>query len=130
MPAKNTLGAYTYTFTDNHPQSGVNYYRIKQLDIDGKYTYSDVKSVNNEFVVKSISLYPNPALTNVTVTYPVTSKPGEIKIMNTQGKQVNSQQVTSGSITTTTDVSALVPGVYVLFFKADGKTNSTTFIKQ
>jgi hypothetical protein len=32
----------TYTFTDEHPKSGINYYRLKQVDMDGSYTYSPI----------------------------------------------------------------------------------------
>ncbi|TZF83640.1 T9SS type A sorting domain-containing protein [Pedobacter sp. BS3] len=130
IPAKNTPGAHSYTFADNHPLAGMNYYRIRQLDIDGKFTYSDVKSINNKLGVQAISLYPNPALQNVTVAYPETSANGEIKIMNTQGKLLSSQLVLTGSTSASTDVSALAPGVYILFFKAGGKSGCSTFVKQ
>lgn len=45
---------YTYDF---NPFNGVNYYRIKQIDVDGKYSYSFVRSINTE---KGLLIVPNP----------------------------------------------------------------------
>lgn len=47
-----------YNYTDKYPHSGVNYYRLKQVDFDGKTTYSDIVSVN--FRITSTQIFPNP----------------------------------------------------------------------
>ena len=49
----------TYTFTDNHPQDGINYYRIKQVDINENISYSSTVSVTFNF--RKIEIFPNPA---------------------------------------------------------------------
>ena len=41
-----TYEASNYQFTDAQPMTGVNYYRLKQLDYDGVFEYSDVVSVD------------------------------------------------------------------------------------
>jgi hypothetical protein len=48
-----------YSYADALPLNGANYYRLKQTDADGKYTYSTVKTVQftGQWLVK---LYPNP----------------------------------------------------------------------
>ena len=58
--AGNSSTVKNYRTFDNAPLTGINYYRLKQFDLDGKYEYSIVKSIsfNNAY---SISVAPNPA---------------------------------------------------------------------
>jgi hypothetical protein len=49
----------TYSFADIHPVIGVNYYRLKSLDLDGYFEYSSIINVRWEGP-KKITLYPNP----------------------------------------------------------------------
>jgi hypothetical protein len=39
-----------YFFTDYSPTNGINYYRLKQQDYDGKYEYSEIRKVNHEYI--------------------------------------------------------------------------------
>jgi trimeric autotransporter adhesin len=58
----NSATKRTYSLFDHSPVTGLNYYRIKQIDIDGRFSYSSVVAVSFEKNV-SVSCYPNPALT-------------------------------------------------------------------
>lgn len=64
----------SYTYTDNAAvQSTIIYYRLKMVDIDGKYKYSEVRLVrkaNDQAQQASILVYPNPVITDVRVTIP------------------------------------------------------------
>lgn len=48
-----------YTFTDTKPLFGINYYRLRQMDYDGRFEYS--KIVNVGYTSDDVYLYPNPA---------------------------------------------------------------------
>lgn len=51
-----------YHFTDETPLSGVNFYRLKQVDFDGKATFSRIVSVDfGQEVNSEFNIYPNPA---------------------------------------------------------------------
>jgi hypothetical protein len=50
-----------YSFTHNNPALGVNYYRIKQFDQNGQFSYSSVVKINNKGGGAHIILSPNPA---------------------------------------------------------------------
>jgi hypothetical protein len=54
-----------YSFTDAAPSAGWNYYRLKQLDLDGKFNFSQLIPVS---VSESLSLYPNPAQNHIYVS--------------------------------------------------------------
>ena len=59
-------GNNIYHFTHNNPSSGNNYYRIKQVDKDGKFSYSSVQSVTINYSNK-ISVYPTLVSNEITI---------------------------------------------------------------
>lgn len=64
--AGNSSQLLSYSFTDADPLEGVSYYRLKQTDNDGGYTYSAIRSVNIDFLQKSsLHIYPNPATNEI-----------------------------------------------------------------
>lgn len=62
QPARNTMAAsYSY---QHATVSTVNYYRLQFVDLDGRTSYSDIRKVNMNNV-KTVKLYPNPAIGKV-----------------------------------------------------------------
>jgi hypothetical protein len=58
----NSSITHHYTYTDAASLKGISFYRLKQTDIDGKYTYSPVRRVDNRLDGLHIDrIYPNPA---------------------------------------------------------------------
>lgn len=58
--SENSNTTKQYRFTDEHPAAGINYYRLKQTDKDGKFNYSPIRKLNfvdNDFTV---TIKPNP----------------------------------------------------------------------
>nr|MCU0359051.1 T9SS type A sorting domain-containing protein [Cyclobacteriaceae bacterium] len=61
MPgAGNANQPITYSWIDRFPLLGISYYRLKQIDFDGQFSYSDVVSVRMEGL-SPFQVYPNPA---------------------------------------------------------------------
>ena len=58
--AGNSNNPLSYHFTDKHPLEGKSYYRLKQTDFDGNFTYSQTRTVTFNREGK-FSVYPNPA---------------------------------------------------------------------
>ena len=66
--AGNSNEQINYSIIDEDIQQGTNYYRLKQTDFDGKYTYSKIQAVNFDDVLKpDFNIYPNPASTFVQI---------------------------------------------------------------
>ncbi len=66
--AVNSNQLINYTFTDETPHPGISYYRLKQTDFDGQFTFSPIRSVNvDKFTNPNIRHYPNPVENNVTL---------------------------------------------------------------
>jgi len=65
--AGNSSTTNYYSFYDQFPYSGWSYYRLKQVDYDGKYSYSSIATVYIGYL-NIVALYPNPAIDNVTIS--------------------------------------------------------------
>ena len=73
--AGNSQVALNYEFFDMHPYSGTSYYRLKQVDFDGTFTYSDIVPVHNpNGSDASITVFPNPTQGETIVSIQGTSE--------------------------------------------------------
>ncbi|TZF85759.1 T9SS type A sorting domain-containing protein (plasmid) [Pedobacter sp. BS3] len=63
------LNPTPYTFYDKNPLNGTNYYKLVQIDNDGKTTELGVRTVTYNVQRITFNLYPNPTASNVTVTF-------------------------------------------------------------
>ncbi len=86
----NTRSTNNYSFNDNLPAKGFNYYRLKIIDVDGKYTYSRI--INFEFKLFKSFVYqnvPNPFNTSTIIRYDLVEKaPVKIIVYNVNGSQI------------------------------------------
>lgn len=114
----NSSSAKEYTTLDRNPFKGVNYYRLKQVDEDNKFTYSQTISVKfSEANSTGFSLYPNPAKNNLFISIDdLQNASATIKLINVQGQVMQSMIVnkTAGSTNVTLNVASLAPGMYIL----------------
>lgn len=100
-----------YVFFDAFPYTGINYYRLKQVDMDGGHTYSDVRSIaiggSQPLVV-----YPNPAHDLVTIAGLDPASSDALAVFDEAGQQVPLPPDTF--INGHMDVSTLPRGVYIV----------------
>ena len=80
----NNGGEAGYSFYHNNPAEGINYYRLKQVELDGGFSYSQVVAVNFSKGSVMVSVYPNPA----TSVFQVNSKDNisEVSLVDISGK--------------------------------------------
>ena len=82
-----------YTHIHETPSIGINYYHIKQVDYDGKDSYSDIASVRYDSAEQT-SIYPNPATSEVTIT---TTEQTTLQIMDVFGRLLAIQDISEGT---------------------------------
>lgn len=101
-----------YETTDGLPYTGISYYRLKQTDYDGQYSYSQVRRVelNTPFYLK---VYPNPStgVFKVSTGFDVTA--ANIRLVNMVGQTIAVSLSKEDGITTLQPLS-VSPGVYIL----------------
>lgn len=110
-----------YQINDLTPAKAKNNYRIKQVDLDGKFSYSDVRVLDFASLKPLIELLPNPVVGNtLTVRIPGNTENLAVQLIGMNGQQLNSY-IMSGE-TLAIDVSRLSSGVYNLVVKGEGYT--------
>jgi hypothetical protein len=121
-----------YTFYDLHPDKGMNYYRIKGVDYDGKTSYSKVAKVKLYDLKENILIYPNPVKTMATIQYNSPQKGTlRLSLSNNIGQQVYSQQIPliAGANTFSIDLSELSKGLYFATLQFGSDTKHVKIIK-
>ena len=96
-----------YDFIHTAPSIGVNYYRIKQIDVNGKYSYSDIASIRYDGNGET-KIYPNPAASEVTIT---TTGSAFLQIIDVQGKILSKQTISEGQ--NTINLAGLPKGILI-----------------
>lgn len=117
----NSSTTLNYYYTDNHPLEGMNFYRLKQTDFDGRAAYSEVKAVSFRNNNRAYIVYPNP--TKDVVNVKGLSGNEIIKIYDFSGRQLSAQQVTNTSAVV--DLSHYLSGVYQISVTGSNGENKT-----
>jgi len=99
-----------YNHTDNKPNQGANYYRIKQIDFNGNMAYS--KTLLIEFSIGEILVFPNPVREVLTISLAQKSA-GTLIVYNLQGQLILSEAIDNAQ-KVELDLAALQTGIYLL----------------
>ena len=120
-------GANGYSFTDNSPTNGINYYRLKSADKDGTSNYSKIVSVQFTVNNNKLLVFPNPAKNKVTI---MGDHIALIQIIDNLGGLVKTQ-ILKDATNPTLSAVGLPAGVYHFRVQTtDGKVCGIAFIKE
>lgn len=123
------IGAYT--FVDKTPSLGTNYYQLKQIDLDGTFTRSNIIAVTPSAITGTV-VAPNPAKDYVDVQFSSrTSGNADLEIYNISGVKLQTSkiQITEGKNTHRIGVSRLHEGNYFIKVSHNGETSRLRFVK-
>ncbi len=110
--AGNSTNLLNYATTDVVSEKGIFYYRLKQTDFDGAYTYSDIRAVVVNQSASDMNVYPNPTNGSFTLTYSEEMEaPALYTTMGTEAIEYNVIPTNGGFIY---DISTLANGIYFL----------------
>ena len=131
VSSNNSASINTYSYTDVAPLFGINYYRLKIVDNNANFTYSNVQSIETSSNSFQFNVYPNPARSRLYFNF---SDPAYevyyMRVVNQLGKTIfmlPRPQLQSGL-----DISTLAKGTYFLQV-TDEKTKKTVtkeFVKE
>ncbi|MEL6971397.1 MAG: T9SS type A sorting domain-containing protein, partial [Bacteroidota bacterium] len=120
-----TYESSIYEYTDYTPLIGANYYRLRQVDWDGSFTYSTILLFDlQESIGSTFKIYPNPVSEILYFDLPVGEK---VSLFNSYGQLVREENVNSQG---RMDIADLPAGVYWLTTTLSGQQISQRVVKQ
>ncbi|MBK7348057.1 MAG: T9SS type A sorting domain-containing protein [Ferruginibacter sp.] len=116
-----------YSYVDVQPFTGKNYYKLKQVDFDGKATFTAIKMI--DFGKHGYIIPLNPARNELTLNTDINFSNTKLKIYNLQGQFIK-VSLLNGSGQVSADVHELPAGLYAGEIMEQDKKQVIRFIKQ
>lgn len=129
VTANNFAGTNHYSFVDLNALSGTSYYRLKIVDNDRRFSYSNTIFLNTKLKA-GISIYPNPGTRTITISHGQMGEGGSVQIYSIDGKLISTTIIAANGIQTALDVSDLVQGNYEIIIADKSKREGILFVKQ
>ncbi|MEO1260018.1 MAG: T9SS type A sorting domain-containing protein [Bacteroidota bacterium] len=119
-----------YLFTHNNPLDGLNYYRLKQVDFDGRSDYSKIISIEVYPDLK-IKIYPNPVSNFVFLKFDKKlDRAANLKVTDLNGRIVLERKSAPDISQFNLDFTGLNSGIYFLEINKGGKWCREKIIKK
>lgn len=120
VPAKNQSGSYQYAFTDRQALTGKVFYRLKTVDVDGRFVFSNILVREADLNGSLFRFYPNPAKGSFSILRKG-SGTATLQVFQLDGKL--RLQKTIAYASENISLEGLAPGIYVVLLR----TNSGDF---
>ncbi|MFK7807664.1 MAG: T9SS type A sorting domain-containing protein [Saprospiraceae bacterium] len=123
----------SYSFVDTQPLLGYGYYRLKQVDYDGAFEHSEIRTVRISQGDSEMSVFPNPAKDLLRIDLSKTIRKNgkwEYRIFNLAGALVQQKWIVLGNGDLELDVSTLEKGFYIVEVKGMEITHVARFVKE
>lgn len=112
-----------YEFTDDAPSAGVNYYRLKQVDLDGRFMFSKILILRSDLSKFTVKAGPNPFAGTINIFYQLEKEETlQIRLYDQAGrtvKQYTTRGGAGGNTYNISDLNNLPKGHYTLEFTGE-----------
>lgn len=123
--------AINYSFIDDKPLAGLNYYRLHQFDFDGTNEYFGPVAVRfGEAGDAPVRLWPVPTADLLQISLPETETSWQLEVFNLSGQLVLAELVEDKTAPASLDVRALPAGPYFLRWTNGRTSGQERFVKQ
>ena len=118
----NSSSTLSYDFVDKNTTAGISYYRLKQTNLDGRFTYSEIRKVyGNNDKSHPVLIAPNPAVNKIThILLPFSFGQTDIAVINVSGVTVKAIR---NSYQKNIELAGMPSGIYMVKV-TDRLTNS------
>ena len=101
----------SYAFNDKNENAGTTYYRLKNVDLNGSFTYSEIRTVKGYGAVNNVTVFPNPAHSSSNVSLVGVTANSSIQLLDFSGKILKTVNSTS---TNSFDLTGVKNGTYLI----------------
>ncbi|MCY7292338.1 MAG: T9SS type A sorting domain-containing protein [Ferruginibacter sp.] len=129
VAAFNTNGQHNYNFNDANPFKQLSFYRLKQIDINGSFTLSNIVKINVDDTKYQLRLYPNPTVNKLMIDWKGSGKNVLIKIIDSKGAVLETKTVAATNLVNV-NVSTLTKGMYYIELNDGEIVKRSSFINQ
>lgn len=119
-----------YEFLHHAPVAGKNYYRIKQIDQDERFSYSSTVSITKTTEENKIVITPNPAQNHITLFLNKPNSNTQVRLLNQQGQLLLQQNLQPGTMQQSISILTLPAGIYNVLLIMNGEVKTIRFVKQ
>jgi hypothetical protein len=130
----NSTSLINYRIKDLNPVEGNNYYRMTEVDVDGKVSSGELVAARFSRTFHGLSIIPNPAETEIGINFESgKNTPVTISVMDTKGIIVLSKNILSindGLNDVPFNISSLTPGIYSVQLVTPTESQNARFVKQ
>jgi archaellin len=126
VPAKGNSSIatrYQYNFTGT--VLPMHYFRLKEVDQDGKSSYSSIISISNDVTVGSVLIFPNPAAGGIASVM-ASTRINNITVFSSSGAKIKTVPVNGNGASL--QLNSLARGTYYLQLELQGKTEKRTLV--
>jgi len=119
--AGNSSANISYRLTDHQPLHGINYYRLKMIDRDGKVKIGETRRLDFQEGGNRVGIYPNPAQNVATLVF-AKAPAGTItvKIWNSLGQVIQTHNLSGSRQTYDLEVMNIPQGIYHVTVNGEG----------
>lgn len=121
-----------YTYVDEVNTSGIYYYKLKQIDLDNSFEFSDIISVNVGVEPKSVAVYPNPSTNNLNINFEGSSfynSKVNIEVFDRTGRLLITRTAHKNKVVESLAIDHLINGLYYIRIYNNAETTIKTFVK-
>ncbi len=123
-----TFEEQSYQFNHNHPVDGSNFYRLKQVDFDGKFEYS--RSLSVDFKKADFwRLFPTQSNDGITIDWSNNFSAEAISIFNINGKMVHFEKIDTDAQQKYISIENFPSGSYFLKMQSGRSISTKRFFK-
>ncbi len=121
--------AITYGFQDTRPLAGVSYYRLRQVDIDGRFAFSPVRMAERAWQDAKLRLFPNPGSRQLEIWVEEDRLGASISLFDMLGKEVLRTRI--AGVRTVLDTDRLPAGLFTVRISGEStEAQQQTWVKQ
>ncbi len=118
-----------YTFTHLSPTVGFNFYKIKQIDVDGRFTYSEIVKVLYSNSVKETFIAPNPVVNVINIVQAKATFIKSVEVYDSKAALMLTKKINAKVQVYSLPVLDLPKGQYILKVYSSNNTQSFKVLK-
>jgi hypothetical protein len=113
----------TYTFIHTTPRKGTLQYRLKMVDLDGSFAYSEVRTLRGQGSITDFKVFPNPSNGEAKVAITDISENMDVQVLDNAGRVIKSLSMKN---TSQVNINGLQKGMYMVRIvnKATGEVST------